>query len=259
VILTESFVYLHIPKTGGTFVEAALGQVLKPRCRTYTDTSETEHRGRYGVPDQHERLCDVPAEFRDRPLLVSVRNPYDHHVSLYEFGWWRHHPRDTFDPDKVRTAYPRFPDLTFREYVHAVNDWGLNEPSYAPRGGYGQLAALNVGPLTFDFIRFLARDPEQVLSELGEPLVGEGGLAWLPEATFLPMHRLNASLHAFLLEQGLSHDAADPVLTMARVLPDGSTRSAGMTWPGYYDDATRALVRHRERLLFSLFPEFEIE
>ena len=156
MVITDRFVYLHIPKTGGTFVEEALSRLLSGDT-SYIDTANPPHRGTYGCPDQHERNCHVPAEYRDRPLLASVRNPYDHHVSLYEFGWWKTHPQDTFDPNRIAEAFPHFPELSFSEYLEAANDWDLNEPGYAPPGGYGPLKEHDIGPLSFDFIRFLAR------------------------------------------------------------------------------------------------------
>ena len=258
MVITDRFVYLHIPKTGGSFVEATLAELLGNGPGFYIDSADPPYRGSFGCADQHERYCHVPAQYRDRQMLLTVRNPYDHHVSLYEFGWWKSHPGDTFDPDRIKAAYPRFPDLSFAEYLRAINDWELNEPGYAPAAGYGALAALEIGPLSFDFIRFLAPDPEQVFANL--PGLASGGKlrSCFPPASFLPTHDLNARLYDFLLSQGFDASQLEFIRSRDKLRPAGSTRTDAMHWAGYYDDASKQSVRRRERLLFEMFPEFDV-
>lgn len=258
MVITDRFVYLHIPKTGGTFVEASLARLLEGGPGLYVDSANPPYRGSFGCPDQHERYCQVPAQHRDKQMLLTVRNPYDHHVSLYEFGWWKTHPGDTFDPDRIRAAFPHFPELEFAEYLAAVNDWELNEPSYAPAGGYGVLAELEIGPLSFDFIRFLAAEPEDVFAKLPD-LVQAGNLrSNFPAASFIPTDQLNVRLHAFLLGEGYPAPQLDFILSSEKIRPAGSTRTETMPWTSYYDDASKRLVRRRERLLFEMFPEFDV-
>lgn len=258
MVITDRFVYLHIPKTGGTFVEARLAQLLGNGPGLYIDSADPPHRGTFGCADQHERYCQVPLQHRDKQMLLTVRNPYDHHVSLYEFGWWKTHPGDTFDPSRIKAAYPHFPDLSFAQYLQASNDWGLNEPSYAPAGGYGVLSELEVGPLSFDFIRFLAPDPELVFANLPS-LIARGELwSCFPPASFIPTHDLNAGLYRFLLSQGFVESQLESILSSDKLRPAGSTRTEAMHWASYYDDASRQLVRRRERLLFEMFPEFDV-
>ena len=258
MVITDRFVYLHIPKTGGTFVEASLAELLKKGPGVYIDSADPPHRGSFGCPDQHERYCQVPLPHREKQMLLTVRNPYDHHVSLYEFGWWKTHPGDTFDPRRVKEAYPHFPELEFSEYLAAINDWELNEPSYAPAGGYHTLAELGVGPLSFDLIRFLARDPDHVFANLSR-LVSSGELrSCFPPASFIPTDKLNSGLHDFLLGQGYAASKLESILSREKLRPAGSTRTETMYWSGYYDDASKQLVRRRERILFEMFPEFDV-
>ncbi len=44
-------------------------------------------------------------------------------MSQYEFGWWKHRVYLKYyrSVPQFEAAYPRFPDLTFAEYVHLVN------------------------------------------------------------------------------------------------------------------------------------------
>jgi hypothetical protein len=257
MVLTDQFVYIHIPKSGGSFVEEALRLLLDGKPGFYLDSGSPGNRGMFGCADQHDRYCQLPLEYRDRKLLATIRNPFDHHVSLFEFGWWKNHPQDTFDPQRIKDAFPHFPELSFSEYLAAVNDWTLVEPSYAPKGGYDKLIELGVGPLTFDFIRFLAPDPEAVFASLPQFLAEGGREEALAVANFIPTHRLNSGLHAFLLGLGFEPSRIDFILSLGRILPDGSTRTENMDWQPYYNAESKRLVRERERVLFEMFPEFD--
>jgi hypothetical protein len=75
VFVTRDFVFLHVPKTGGTYVRTHLPEVLY----------ETQHGG----------IKDIPSEFQGLPKYAVVRNPWDWYVS-----WWtysRKHRKDTID------------------------------------------------------------------------------------------------------------------------------------------------------------------
>jgi hypothetical protein len=73
VIITKHFGFIHIPKTGGTFITHL--------CR--------EHLPRewilYDPPKVHSRYDEVPPDFAELPMLCFVRNPWDWYVSWYHF------------------------------------------------------------------------------------------------------------------------------------------------------------------------------
>jgi hypothetical protein len=71
MLIHEKFVFLHMPKTGGSFV----GNVLK---------RELPGSLTRGAPGKlHPGWGDLPDEARGRPVLVYVRNPWDWYVSWY--------------------------------------------------------------------------------------------------------------------------------------------------------------------------------
>ena len=85
MIITDKFVYVHHPKTGGTFVNSVLRQLYKvennvPRERRY---------GEFAWRRKHRPCRKIPEEHRGKLVLATVRNPYDWWVSAYEFGWWK--------------------------------------------------------------------------------------------------------------------------------------------------------------------------
>jgi hypothetical protein len=69
MIITEYFTFVHLHKSGGSFISSFLLSFLpSARCIGY-----------------HYPLAVLPAEYRDLPVLGSVRNPWDVYVSYYFF------------------------------------------------------------------------------------------------------------------------------------------------------------------------------
>jgi hypothetical protein len=71
MLVTDSFVFLHIPKTGGSFVQKML-----------IDFLPVEGRDRY----THVNHDDPPDDWRRLPAVCVVRNPWDWYVSWFHYG-----------------------------------------------------------------------------------------------------------------------------------------------------------------------------
>jgi hypothetical protein len=63
VYVTPEFVFLHVPKTGGSYVRTHVPELVYER--------------------QHGRACEIPERFKHLPRYAFVRNPWDWYVS-----WW---------------------------------------------------------------------------------------------------------------------------------------------------------------------------
>jgi hypothetical protein len=262
MIFTDHFVYLHEPKTGGTFVTRALLRLYGLEASRWLTLQAvlrgqvTRNGGPYGSFTYHNlkhgTYRQVPAPHREKPVLATVRGPYEMYVSQYEFGWWRHRRmRRWFAavPD-FRHRFPRFPDLSFPEFVE-LWDAAMGDPDEA-EGGCGR------GAWTRQFIRFYFREPEQARTwadaELLDP---EARRAAMPRIHFVHTDGVRDGLHAFLLEQGYRPDDLQFILEMGKVLP-GRGRSEDQRWERYYTPGLKERVRRRERLLFEIFPEFDV-
>jgi hypothetical protein len=259
MIITDRFVYVHAPKTGGTFVSAGLFDLHGVRWNWLTHVLSSFRRElvydtRYGRfiyhNNKHGTCSEIPASGRGRLVLATVRNPYDLYVSEYEFGWWK---RRELRPylEAVPEFGPlrgRFPDITFAEYVPLVNAAFRTHPGS------------DVGLLTQKFVSYYARDPAGLLPRLDEAYVASRQF-WddLYPVRFLRTHRLNADLAAFLGEMGYAEEDLAHVRGRGKVLPSGKGRRADQRWERYYTPELRRLVREKERLLFALFPEFDEE
>lgn len=259
MVICEQFVYVHLPKTGGSFVEAALQRLLGGGEGFYIDTATRQGRELVGSgSDQHQAASEIPARYLDKPILFTIRNPFDHHVSFYEFGWWKNHPGDTFDEAAIRRAYPHFPALSFDEYLEAFYDFSLLDRSYISSALAEQLEAQDTGPLSYEYIRYLFREPQAILEDLQALHSPERLQGLLAGVHFLRQESLNQDLHDFLVSVGYRPDAVEFILHMDKVYPDDGPRRASADWSGYYTPNLLELVTHREWLLFSLFPHYRL-
>jgi hypothetical protein len=69
MIVTDKLLFLHLHKSGGTFVNALLMQCIPG----------AQHIG------YHFPYREAPAAYRDLPVLGTVRNPWSYYVSWYHF------------------------------------------------------------------------------------------------------------------------------------------------------------------------------
>ena len=255
MVVTDDFVYIHIPKTGGTFVETALRGVVQRRGAAYLDTSTAVGRAELGA-GKHGSVADLAAKHRDKPIVTTVRNPYDHLVSHYEFGWWRTHPGDVFDEESIRIEHPDYPEISFHEYVVALYDFRMLDKTYTSAMKRA-LQEADIGRRTIEYIRRLARQPDNVAPL--KPLDAPRALAQATDGVhFLQCENLNRDLYEFLVTLGHPPERAQCVLEMERIYPYRPTRDPSRRWQEYYGPTLKELVRRKERAIFGTFPEYDV-
>src|ERR687891_179097 len=71
MIVTDEFVFVHLPRSGGTFVS----EIIK---KFFPSAYEIGH---------HLSRELLPKEYSHLPVLGTVRNPWDFYVSLYHYVW----------------------------------------------------------------------------------------------------------------------------------------------------------------------------
>lgn len=75
MLIHDRFVFLHVPKTAGTFLRRVLHEEV-PGCEPLPGMPGSAHYG----------WDQIPEEAADRPVLAFVRNPWDWYVSWYSFA-----------------------------------------------------------------------------------------------------------------------------------------------------------------------------
>ena len=260
MFVTSRFVFLHQPKTGGTFVSTILTRLHEARGDRVTTVhaepgqdviappAGSAFKLMIGAMYQHGRRKDLPASLRDHVLVATVRNPYDRYASQFEFAWWRRLP-EMFGPvERTRQSYPRYPELTFEDFVHLTNTVSI--PPCA--------ADDPIGFHTYQFIEFFARDPDASWRGLCDGTDAGRWEADTQDVAFLDQSHLNRDLHAFLLGEGYAPGEVAFVEHADRIWPPEGGRAADEDWRGHYSPETKAYVRRRERLLFARFPQFDV-
>jgi hypothetical protein len=262
MLSTHRLVFVHVPKTGGSFVTEALLRAHGVRWGRWHEfrmaaTGRVGWRSKLGdvamYAPKHGFCRDVPARERAKTMFATVRSPYDLYVSQYEFGWWKRpefHGRYRALPD-FAARYPGFPDLTFADFVSL-----LNEAFVTPGGERAPCGP--VGRFTQEYVQYFFRDPAAAFARLDEGFLRAARTSGaMYPVRLLQTRRLNQELHALLLEVGYPPESVAFLPHMDRVLPQGRGRSAAQQWERYYTPDLKAWVRDRERLLFALFPEYD--
>ena len=257
MIITDDFVYIHMPKTGGTFATEAISRVYQSRPRDIL-TALLPKTLLTGVPtslvniNKHGTCREIPPAHRDKPIVATVRNPYDRYVSQYEFGWWKTHP--PCDVQQIQETYPHFPDLSFEEFVSLWNSvvlrMEIKNVDFANQESFGFQ--------TWQFVDFFFKEPSEVLPRIGLRCDARREYeADMFDVHFVRTDRLNQGLFEFLLAVGHSRKKVEFVLGLEKIYPKEGGRSR-QTWDEYYTPALKRRVRAMERLIFAILPEFDV-
>jgi len=253
MLITDRFIFLHFPKTGGTFVSKVLEEYLYAHCHLYkkviTNSLIAKTSEIYG---QHGGCNDIPKGWEmNRVLLSTIRNPYDLYVSQYEFKYWKRQPK--VDADKLRKDFPDFPNITFKQFLELKNTLFR-----AQILGDTKLK-VDIGVNTLQFIRFFFKNPCKTIEKIDVDYIECGEyLNDLHAVTFLRTECLNNDLHNFLLKQNYPEETLEPILFTPKINPIEGGRSEEKKWETYYTDELKDYVRNKEWLLFKLFKDYDI-
>lgn len=213
MILTRHFVFVHIPKTGGSFVRAVIQRHAPVAWQVETS-------------DLHPSVRDIPASHRHLPRFAVVRNPFSWYVS------WFHY--------KVATQGagdgPPDPDAAFDPFFELVTDGGQADFGTALRRAFDARPELQGG----------AGPYSQLLMEL----VGADGSGCRFGRMETLREDLSGFLQA-VVPAGDGGVPA-PMAAAIQERPAHNT-SKHAHFSSYYDPKLRALVEARDRAVFDLF------
>ncbi|MBA2646914.1 MAG: sulfotransferase family 2 domain-containing protein [Pyrinomonadaceae bacterium] len=262
MIFTDKFVYVHEPKTGGTFVTSVLLRLHGIKWNRLTHLKSIlrpnlVYKTKYGTfiynNNKHGGCNEIPEAQRHEPILATIRNPYDLYVSEYEFGWWK---RGEFleyyrQIPGFQQTYARFPDLSFEEYLNLTSAaFGVKS-----NGNEGD----RVGLQTEKFVKFYFKNPQGVLSQINdEYIAAQNYRADIHDLHFVRTDNLNRGLYDFLIRMEYPEEDVRFILDLGKILPQGKGRTKGQKWEKYYTPKLRQRVRRSDRLIFTMFPEFDV-
>jgi hypothetical protein len=259
MIVTKDFVFIHQPKTGGTFVKETFDEISRKETSALP-LGPLRRKGllpphySYTEPGEYHSTCrGIPWSERDKPILSIIRKPFDFYVSIYYFGWWASHPEDSFtDFGRVREAFPRFPDLTFDDFLILSNRFFYDFEMMGVSPNQDTL-----GYYSTQFVRFFFKDPEAAYAKIDDDYIAHQG--WkkdMFDVDFMRTHSLNVDFHRYLSRLGYPRFYIDPVLSKHRIVPAEQLKQRpSRDFMGYYTRNTYDLVLRKERLLFSIIDD----
>lgn len=262
---TNRLVFIHMPKTGGTFVRTMLmllhgvkfpvPRFTWTRLKWFLAGGNVAGDTRYGPlwhhSGPHGTRAQMPSEHSGKVSFGCVRNPFDWLVSSYEWNWWwrlRRHRWIFQAVPGLRQQFPRFPELSFEECVRL--GW---------RAAEVHSGRSDLGFYTMNFIRFHARNVEEAYSSVGPEYFSNGRHKCdMGEVRFVRTDQLNRDLFDLLKDMGYGEEDLDFILHEGKVLPHGRGRTEEQKWEKYFSPELRREVRHRERFFLELYPEYDL-
>lgn len=199
---------------------------------------------------KHGTCKEIPASHQGKPIVACVRNPYDRYVSQFNFRWWARHP--FYDVEAVRRKFSNYPDLTFAEFLEFTRD-------QIPIQNTNFSADRVLGAHTWHFVNFFFRDPSGSFQKIDDAYLKNH--AWKQDmfpVHFLKTDQLNQGLFEFLIKVGYDRTEVEFIRGEQKIFPQNKDRRQGRAWEDYYTPELKQLVRTRDRMLFEMFPEFDV-
>lgn len=263
MMVFDNFVFVHLPKTGGTFVE----QVLKTlHCPSWIGQKIHGMQRRLGITipfypykyrehRKHAECRFIPQKDQGKVIVSCVRNPYDLYISHYKFGWWKKHPQEFYasGSEIYKRSILEPAKVTFADWVHGMCDhgiWVMDRRTSCP--------GVDVGFAASEFAAYFCKESDLVLSQPTEAQMATEFERSKYNVQFLRMETLNEQLYQFLRERGYPEERVAFIRTKDKIFPGRQTRSASDSADKFFTPELKALVRQKERLLFALFPEYDI-
>ena len=259
MIITDKFVYIHMPKTGGSFVTDALFQLYDfkwnkwehIKLATFQQRKKKASNGWIAITaGKHFGCSKIPDEYSNLPILTTIRNPFDYYVSQYEFGWWKR--KQWFKYYQAlpgfNDRYKDFPNLSFRQFMQLMCE------AFNPPGARDLEDDNTPGRYSFEFINMYFKDPQSCYPKISENYASSEEIQQdMFKVHFIFTRYLNDQLHEYLLDAGYPEEDISFITTKEKVLPLGKGRSKTQKWQQYYDAELLELVAKKDAFLFRLF------
>lgn len=259
MLITDKFIFIHMPKSGGTFVLDVIWKLygkfqMRPLKSLDHDLPDPREEFSIRTKFKHPTRSHIPEAFKELPVVGSVRNPYDRYVSQYRFASWLDKPSQF----PGLQEHPHFPNLSFSDYVKLANDhlWLINN-----RDAYLEQS---IGWQTCSLLHWFGH--EELHRKMSSGLVLDGDIIrkYLDPIVLLHTDNLNGDLFTVLKNLGYEEERIRFILTTPKIVPAPRSYSYEMMrnpderWEDAYDTDLKNFVREKERFMFELFPHWDV-
>ena len=90
--VTKNFVFLHFPRTGGTFLKNHLSKIIEP---------EKSFKSDGGIANSHVTINSLDNKYRGLPVFVLLRDPISWYWSFYSHQKLRSVSRKKSKPNLI--------------------------------------------------------------------------------------------------------------------------------------------------------------
>jgi len=234
MVCADDFAFIHLPKTGGSFVQHHLLEVFPDAI--------------HDPANRHGTRAELPRKHRRPQVVGCLRNPFDWYVSHYEFHWWRRYPQDF--PGII--SHRHWPQLGFADFVRLAGAPGAVFAANAR----GRREPRGIGAMTVAMVTWFGADPERFFTAKATL---DGFQEQLAGVHFLHTDRLSNDLAEFLLARGVAEEKVEQIRGAAPLRPPNPTPHdrRHRDWRRYYTPALLLHVRCLDRWIFDTFPEFD--
>jgi hypothetical protein len=253
MIISNDFVYIHYPKTGGTFVTKQLEQLSKRLSWfIFEEVPGKKHSGISQIPDGN----------KDKIIVINVRDVFDHYVSRYTFRFWANtgESQKRFNMKLIKRDFPNFPDITFSEFLTIFNTWTYHNSSDPSRPNKRNevFSRLQIGHNSYSLVRLTQKKVLPFFHEMDE-MSDEKLLSKFADFRFLRTENLNDDLSDLLEEIGVPKSETKFIRESERILPKRGGRGRAEDWRRYFSYEDVQMIMKYDRLYFRLFPEMAPE
>ena len=194
------------------------------------------------IKTQHQGCDEIPPKHRQKPIVSTIRNPFDRYVSQYKFGWWKRNP--VLNVEKLKQIFPDFPELTFSEYLDLVLNYNLKNTKHKND------ITLDIGIYSLYYIKLFGKNYLDLLSSIDS--IDELTETDFYEADFLYQEKLREDLFQYLKEFGWPEENLQVIYEHNKV---NSSRD-NFSYRDYYSQQNIDLIKEKEALIFRLFPSY---
>lgn len=262
MIITEKFVFIHLPKTGGTFAQKMIQNAytnlntidrVKRKLGLISCEKIDIKRNKKNSPrviGQHGSVHLIPLEHQKKDIVSIYRSPYTKYISQYEFKWWQRHPNVTYDYSYE--SHPKFPNLTFKDHYKNLDNIiiQLNE---------NKKPNIPIGFQTFQFIRYYFKNPEFILKNLTESYIeNDEYLNDIYPIKFIFNENLNKDLYQLLKQYGYQKYRISNINKAERIYPEGIGKKEH-NLNKYYDKQLLNEIYEKDYLIFKFFKQYQKE
>jgi hypothetical protein len=234
MLISKEFVFIHMPKTGGTFVHGVFKKIIKEYKRKHPldwyfnrflyrlklvrpiyqklDNIEYHDYPNHLVRGQHAGVNYIPKQFKNLPVISVKRDPVEQFISNYYFRWWERIPYLNYK--LLIKLFPSFPNLSNVEYFELAY---VHEMNFFFQKDYRE----DIGVLSWHFIRMYCKDPMFVYKNINADNFEKFKADYFVEVKFFEMQDLNESIKKYIENTSFA-EYAHHFVKSDRIYPPGS-------------------------------------